>query len=518
MSKHALIDQRKVMRRSAWMRVVLVLLLGGLLFTLANLSHIRSDWTEDQIYSLSDSTKQVLDALDEPLMIRAYITSDMPQPYGRLQRFIEDMLQSYDEAGHGKVGFDVMDPASDANVLASLKALNIPKVQVQLVENDRAQVKQGYLAIVLEYLDRKEVISVLQSEEGFEYLLTKKIKKLTGKGRVKIGLTSSFGAHRLDELRRFSAWMKDDYEFVSLDLTKAAISDDVRAVIVDGMTSSPSELWRFHLDQFRMHGGGVWVLAGNARPALSKGFDVQAVEPSSNDWVREDLKVSVEPGLVMDKRAQRVVVRNGVFQSQVDYPFVPNVLDLNKSHVISRGLESVSIPFVSPLLAVNDKAQVLLQSSSSAAVQDGPPFDVYPLMALDKRFKGLQLKSQVLVLAFEGDMTSAFKKIPQGEKGDLLTHVKDGRLLVFGSPGLLDDEFMDGSALILTLNSLDWLSHDEALIGLRSRGVTERPLAALSQSGKLVFKTLWLFGLPLFMLLFGLWRWWRLNHPLERSK
>ncbi|MDQ6968255.1 MAG: GldG family protein [Mariprofundaceae bacterium] len=508
------IDQRKIMRRSAWMRVLVVLLFGILLFTITNLSHLRSDWTEDQIYSLSDSTKQVLDALDEPLMIRAYITSDMPQPYGRLQGFIEDMLQSYYEAGHGKVGFDVMDPASDVNVMASLKALNIPKVQVQVVENDRAQVKQGYLAIVLEYLDRKEVISVVQSEEGFEYLLTKKIKKLTGKGRVKIGLTSAFGAHGLGELQRFSTWMKDDYEFVSVDLTKAGVPDDVRAVIVDGMTQAPSKAWRFRLDQFRMHGGGVWVLAGSARPLLSKGFDVQAVDADANDWVHDDLNISVESGLVMDKRAQRVVVRNGMFESQVDYPFVPNVLDLNKSHVISRGLESVSIPFASPLLAVDGKAQVLMQSSPWTAVQDGPPFDVYPLMAIDKRFEGLQLKSEVLALAQEGAMTSAFKSLPQGMQGPLLTHVDSGRLLVIGSPGMLDDEFMDGSALILALNSLDWLSYDEALIELRSRGVTERPLAALSSDGKLVFKLLWLFALPLLVLLFGLWRWWQLRHPV----
>ena len=518
MSKGKLVDQRKLMRRSAWVKVLVVLSLGVLLFALANFSHIRSDWTEDQVYSLSDSSKQVLDSLDEPLMIRAYITSDMPQPYGRLQRFIEDMLQSYYEAGHGKVGFDIMDPASNANVLASLKALNIPKVQVQVVENDRAQVKQGYLAIVLEYLDRKEVISVLQSEEGFEYLLTKKIKKLTGKGRVKIGLTSSFGAHNLSELQRFSSWMSDDYEFVPLDLTRADVPNDVRAVIVDGMTSPPSKLWRFRLDQFRMRGGGVWVLAGNARPLLSKGFDVQPVAPLSNDWLLKDLNVSVEAGLVMDKRAQRVVVRNGAFQSQVDYPFVPNVLDLNESHIISRDLESVSIPFASPLLAVSKQAQILMQSSPWTAVQDGPPFDVYPLISIEKRFEGLQVKSEILGLVFDGEMHSAFKKIPQklGTQEPVLTEVKNGRLLVIGSPGLLDDEFMDGSALVLALNSLDWLSRDESLISLRSRGVIERPLAALSSDGKTVFKVLWLFVLPLFILLLGLWRWWRLKHPLAK--
>jgi len=511
MAEDSLRDQRNTMRRSAWLRVFVVLFLGTVLCSLAKLSHVRSDWTEDGVYSLSETTKQVLDALDEPLMIRAYITSDLPQPYGRLQRFIEDMLQSYHDAGHGNVGFDSIDPQSDANVLASLKALHIPKLQVQLVEDDQAQVKQGYLAIVLEYLDHKEVISVVQSEEGFEYLLTKKIKKLTGKGRVKIGVTSSFGAHTLDELQRFSAWMSDDYELVSVDLSKQAVGNDVQGLIVAGMMSAPSTLWRFHLDQFRMRGHGVWVLAGNARPELSDGFHVQAADAQANAWIHDDLGVSVEPGLVMDKRAQRVVVRNGRFQSQVDYPFVPNVLDLNEHHAISRGLEAVAIPFASPLVAVNEKAKVLMQSSPWSAVQDGPPFDVYPLMKMDERFAGLQMKSQVLGLAFDGEMASAFKTLPAHSKGSWINHVDAGRLLVMGSSGFLDDEFMDGSAIVLALNSLDWLSHDEALIALRSRGVTERPLAALSHDGKMVFKLLWLFGLPCLILLLGLWRWWHLR-------
>ena len=512
MGKLQMPDQRNIIRRSARLRVLAVCMLGILFFALANMSHMRSDWTQDGVYSLSDSTKQVLAALDEPLMIRAYITSGLPQPYGRLQQFIEDMLQSYREAGQGKVSFEVLDPGADANVMNSLKALNIPKVQVQVVEDDQAQVKQGYLAIVLQYLDKKEVISVVQSEEGFEYLLTKKIKKLTGKGRVKVAVTSSFGAHQLHELKRFSAWVGEDYDLVSVDLNAEPVPDDMQALIVDGMTSPPSKLWRFHLDQFRMRGGGVWVLAGNARPALARGFQVQPVDPYSNDWIREDLGVAIEPGLVMDKRAQRVVVRNGMFQSQVAYPFVAKVLDLNEKHVITKDLETVSVPFASPLQPVQGKLEVLLQSSPWSAVQGGPPFDVYPLMSIEQRFAGLQMAAQTLAVLREGAMDSAFEHVPQGVQETLLTHTDAGRLLVMGAPGMLDDEFMDGSALLLALNTVDWLTHDEALIALRSRGVTDRPLAVLSSEGKLLFKLLWLFFLPLLVLLFGLWRWWQLRH------
>lgn len=108
-------------------------------------------------------------------------------------------------------------------------------------------------------------------------------------------------------------------------------------------------------------------------------------------------------------------------------------------------------------------------------------------------------------------MESAFKIKPQGitlVKG--ITHqpsTEDGRLLVSGSVALLDNEFIEGNNTVMILNMLDWLSHDEALIELRSLGVTQRPLEPLAKAGRTFFKMLWIFGLPLLVMMLGGWRW-----------
>ncbi|HKI60439.1 MAG TPA: GldG family protein, partial [Mariprofundaceae bacterium] len=210
-------DNRRAVRTRTWMTLLAVMTVALLLFLATSLSHLHSDWTEGQIYTLSDSSLSVVEQLEEPILIRAYITSGLPQPYGRLKMFIEDMLRAYHEAGGGNLGYEVIDPSGDANLSAALNAMKIPKVQVQVVEDDQAQVKQGYLAIVIEYLDNKEIIPVVQSEEGFEYLLTRKIKKLTGKGRSKIGILSGFGAAGPYQLRRLQELVRDDYELVEVD-------------------------------------------------------------------------------------------------------------------------------------------------------------------------------------------------------------------------------------------------------------------------------------------------------------
>ncbi len=514
-------DFRKRVRRESWLTLLAVIAVTGLLFLVTVLSHLRFDWTEGQVYTLSQSTVSVLEQLEEPILVRAYITSGLPQPYGRLKRFLEDMLQSYHQAGAGNVGFEVVDPSEDPNLSAALAAMNIPKVQVQVVEDDQAQVKQGYLAVVIEYLDSKEIIPVVQSEEGFEYLLTRKIKKLTGKGRVKVGVVSGFGTSSLYQLRKLQEFASDDYELVEVDAENGAIGPDIRALIIAGMERAPTEAFRYRLDQFRMHGGGLLLLAGNAKPLLSAGFEVEPVDPYANDWLKSDLGIAVEPGMVMDQRATRVAVnqRQGgfMFRSLVDYPFLPNVTALNPEHVVTAGLESVSLPFASPLLWIDgdDKEagrHLLMRSSPFSAVQSGPPFDVSPMIDIKTRFSGMMLRPSALALAFDGSAKSAFDKAPEGVKGiEHIAATDSSRMVVVGSPSFLDDEFMDGGKLVAVLNMVDWLVGDEALIELRSRGVSQRPLEELSAAGRSFFKGIWMFGLPLLVALIGLWRWWLLK-------
>jgi len=512
-------DSRNVARLRGWGNLLVTAVVVVLLMVATSLSSLRFDWTENQAYTLSPSTIGLLGKLDEPILIRAYMTSGLPQPYGQLEQFVGDMLRSYHEAGGGNVGFEVIDPSDDPNISASLTALQIPRVQVQVIENDQAQVKQGYLAVVVEYLDSRETIPVVQSVEGFEYLLTRKIKKLTGKGRIKVGVSTPFGASSLQRMRRLNELAGDDYELVEVDPDKQALPQDIKALIIAGMTSPPSQLFRYRIDQLRMRGAGLLLLAGNVRPDLDAGFEVRPVDTDANDWIREDLGISVEPGLVMDRSATRVTVNQQqggfMFRSVVDYPFLPAVTSLDRTHPVTTGLERVALPFPSPLLWTDASApgqKVLMRSSAASSVQAGPPFDVNPLLSTKERFAGMTLSPSILAVAREGSVRSSFKGAPEGIAGE--GYIPEGdysRLLMIAAPAFLEDAFMDGGNMIAALNAIDWLAGDEALIALRSRNVTDRPLETLSSEGKSFFKGLWMFALPVLVILTGGGRWWLLR-------
>jgi gliding-associated putative ABC transporter substrate-binding component GldG len=506
-------DRRPRLRRRAVAVLGLLLVACAILAFAAQMVHLRWDMTEGHIHTLSSSTRAVLAKLDDPIMIRAYVTKDLPEPYGRMRRFIEDELRSYHEAGHGKVGYEMVDPQSDPNVAAALAAMRIPRVQVQSIQNDKAQIKQGYLAVVVEYLDKKAIIPVVQSEQGFEYLLTSKIKRLTGKGRTKVGVVSGFGATPLSRLRAFAQLVGDDYQLVDVPLDKpdAVIPDDVKVLVVDGFEQAPSERARYLLDQFRMSGRGLLVLAGNAKPDLSAGFAVRPVKPEAEAWLK-DMGVAVEPGLVLDTRATAITVNTPNGKVYVDYPFIPEIRDINQSTPVTHGLNAVSLPFVSPLAwagqANGSRREVLLRSSDQSARQAGPPYDINPLMPLVQRFTGVTFVPSILAVAEEGPATSAFAKPPAGANvPSARDKSADSRLIVVGSPGMLDDELFNGNSASLTLNMLDWLARDASLIALRSRSVIQRPLIEVGSTERMVWKGLWMFGLPLVVGLAGLGRW-----------
>jgi len=230
-------------------------------------------------------------------------------------------------------------------------------------------------------------------------------------------------------------------------------------------------------------------------------------------WLQQDFGIAVDEGLVLDRRAARILVnqQQGMFmlRTAVDYPFLLRVTELNRDHVITRDIEGISVPFASPLEWQNVQGGMVLASSSPmAAVQAGPPFDVDPMVSMRERFRNTTALQSSLMLVYEGKADTHFSEAPEGLD---IKHprrtAKITRLLVSGSPSLLDDEFMDEGNLLFVLNALDWLSGEEEMIALRSRGATQRPLVELDAMTRNMWKMLWMFGLPGMVVLAGLLRW-----------
>ena len=53
----------------------------------------RFDLTDNQIYSLSESSISGVDSIDDPLTIKVYFSEQLPGQYGNNRRYLQDILE-----------------------------------------------------------------------------------------------------------------------------------------------------------------------------------------------------------------------------------------------------------------------------------------------------------------------------------------------------------------------------------------------------------------------------------------
>ena len=55
----------------------------------------RADLTDENIYSLSDASINLVKSLNDRLTVKAFITEDLPAPHNNDARYLKDLLDDY---------------------------------------------------------------------------------------------------------------------------------------------------------------------------------------------------------------------------------------------------------------------------------------------------------------------------------------------------------------------------------------------------------------------------------------
>ncbi len=96
---------------------VLIVLNFLLLHYIVSSLPLRFDFTEEGIYTLSDSTKNMLEKIEEPVNIDFYSSksiADLPAWFKNFSDRVEQMLEQYEKASGGLIKLKVIDPKPDS--------------------------------------------------------------------------------------------------------------------------------------------------------------------------------------------------------------------------------------------------------------------------------------------------------------------------------------------------------------------------------------------------------------------
>ncbi|HLF27792.1 MAG TPA: Gldg family protein [Anaerolineae bacterium] len=211
--------------------IALTATLVGLNLVLLNvwvfpLQGLRVDLTQQQEFSLSQTTKDLLANLQEPLTLRAYLSNNTHPLLAPLIPRIRDLLREYQIVSNGKVTAEVVDPAQDPAIEAEAnQTYGIQPTPLQVAGRYEASLINAYFDILVRYADQsttlnfRDLIEVEPRRDGtvdvrlrnLEYDLTRSIKRVV-------------------------------YGFQSVDTVLAAMAEPVKLTLITTPNSLPEPL------------------------------------------------------------------------------------------------------------------------------------------------------------------------------------------------------------------------------------------------------------------------------------
>lgn len=505
-------------RRRAWGAIALgaVILLSVNLIASIGMKTWKTDLTEDRQFTISDGTRQILRAIDEPIAARLYFSrrlAELAPDQSRYFQRVRALLEQYRDLAAGKLQLSILDPepfsdAEDRAVAAGLRGLRL-----------NTEGELGYFGLVASNsTDGQEIIPFFSPErEAFlEYDVTKLISTLANPKRRVIGLMSGLKldgaeADMSKGLRAQRPWMimsqlRDLFEIREVAQTVTQIPSGLDVLMV----VQPKDLTEeaaYAIDQYALKGGKVLLfldpvaesggMAMIQSPGEGRGRMAKVLKAWGLDW--EGAKVAADI-----RHARRVQFgRDADSVTEFVAWLGLDKANLNPSDVLASGIEVLNLAssgILTPADGATTTITPIIETSPDAQVigSDKLGFGADPLGLLRSYQPGG--KKLMLAARLAGEARSAFPdKAPasntatgdQAAKPASGGHQTSGTInaIVIADSDLLADQFwVDRRELAgqeaaiptahnaaFVLSALENLSGSNALIALRGRGVNERP-------------------------------------------
>ncbi len=523
----------------------------------------RADLTENEQFSLSDASVEVVRGLDDRLVVKAYFTKNLPPPFNATERYVRDLLQEYESRSKGKMKVVFIDP-SDETTAEEARQAGITEVTHQVIEKDQASEKKGFRGLLFSYLGETQKIPVIRDTKGLEYDITN-IIMLMSEDKRKVGFLQGHGEPKTFQPPQdpsnpqpqepaglaMARQELQQYQVRDTDLSSGTtpVPEELEALVVVAPQEPISDLELFRIDQFIMKGGNVAFFIEGIRVDTSMGMLNTKPSEAGYDEFLAHYGVKVNQDVVFDPQCDTLPVRGPLgIPLAKRYPGWP-IAEITTEHPSTFRLPVLTFPWVSSLEIIDKpaagdvKATILAKSTPESWRQTGE-IDLDPNQDWNAVYEKAADKGQsVLAVALEGSFRSFFegKDLPKPpaeagalsedlSQGFVARREKPGRILVAGSGQMVIDPVVqilqklhgarDRSAnLAFAINTVDWLTANQGLIAVRGKGVENPRLNIEEESTRTLLKYGNILGWPLLVIAIGLARWgMRSRRRAERTE
>ena len=480
---------------------------------------LRHDFTAERLYTLSDGSKAVLAKLDKAVTLKLYVSDDaaeMPMALKTYATQVKNLLKEYERAAGGNLELETYDPKPDSDEEEWAQRYGVEPQSASLAG---APVYFGAVAVCG---DRTETLGVIspRAESTLEYDLTRLVTRVAWPERPVIGVMTSLpGVTGEDEnpmmrqMRRRdqpSGWaafteLAKDYDVRKIESDAESIDAAVKTLVLLHARDL-SDRTLYAIDQFVLRGGKL----------------IACVDPTS---VKELMAAQGAGGMMPPQGGPSTLGK--LFEAWgVTFATDKLACDLSAATKLNNGRGGVdeNPAFLSLGASACDKGDILVSglsqlmfpfagSFSFEKKENGPDFTAVITTAKDHSCDvagqgavyGLSAmrdelapdgKSRVIAARLSGNFTTAFPKGPDGTN-DVSNALAKGTsaVLLFADSDFLADDFCVrilrtpfgnvaqpvNENLTLFANAVEQFAGREELIGVRTRGPSDRPFTKVNE-------------------------------------
>jgi ABC-2 type transport system permease protein len=523
---------------------IVFLVIGLFVLNYVNQSfYKRFDLTEDQRYTLSNTTTSILAKVNKPLFITVYLEGDFPSEFKRLQvetrQYLEELAA---ENNNIKIHFENPD-----NQREDLIKKGMMPSQLTVEEDGKLSEAIIFPWAEVNFEEKTQIVSLLptaivasqeeqlqKAVENLEYSFSNAIHTITRKNKKSIAVLTGNGQMQdiymysfLSELAKKYKLAKFTFDSVTKN-PKQTLQDltSLDLAIIAKPTQKFTEKEKFTLDQFITNRGKTLWMLDNVQADQDSLLASGKMLAYPRDLNLTDLLFSygvrLNTSLVKDLYAAQISLATGRVGNQTQYQnldwFYHPLVGGNPNHPITKNTAPIRLQFTNQIDTLkNDILKIPLLMSSPLTQKIGTPtFIELQSIAEEPQEKDYVSGNQLLGVLLQGDFKSAYKnRVKPFETNLFKENAKNNKMIVIADGDVGKNQILKGKPTDLNrdkwtgqtfgnkdflINAVDYLLDDTGLINLRNKTLK---INILDKQKAYKERTFWQFinvALPLILL------------------
>ncbi|MBL4670452.1 MAG: gliding motility-associated ABC transporter substrate-binding protein GldG [Flavobacteriales bacterium] len=415
----------------------------------------RFDLTSEKRYTLSETSKDLADNIDDIIYVKVYLEGDFPASYKRLRDETKEMLDEFRAYSNGNLEYEFINPSEDSDqkirdeIYKQLYKQGLRPTDLSEKSNDGYSNKIIWPGAIFMYKGKELPVQLLKSQigarpeamlngsiESLEYEIANAINNLTTTDIPKVAFIDGHGeltkletASLAESLAEFYAVDRIELNGNLSSLTERVMSDSTKAftvkikykaIIIAKPNNRFSEKDKFIIDQYIMYGGRVvWLVdpVFASMDSLQSANITMAIPLELNlDDQLFTYGVRINTNIVQDIQSAPIPIVTGVVGNQPKTEMFPwfffPLLTPANNHPIVNNLNALKGEFVSTIDTIAKKGirkTGLLKTSQYSKVSSAPTRIGLDMVRFEPDQTQFNAGHQIVAVLLEGKFESVFK-------------------------------------------------------------------------------------------------------------